>query len=71
MSIGTIGLPASHPVRAELTIRTIDLHNIYRFAERSEEINVIGHDEPTGNKVKVHLACVSDEVRRVLLHSWE
>jgi hypothetical protein len=70
MSIASIRLPSSHPFPAEITIRTIDLHNLCRFAEGSAEINFIGHDEPTGDKVTVYAACNSDEVRRVLLHSW-
>jgi hypothetical protein len=70
MSIASMRLPASHPFPAEITIGTIDLNNLCRFAERSAEINVIGHDEPTGNKVTVCVACVSDEVRQNLLHSW-
>jgi hypothetical protein len=70
MSIASIALPASHPFPAEITIGTIDLHNLCRFAEGSAEINLIGHDEPSGDEVTVHLACSSDEVRRILLHSW-
>jgi hypothetical protein len=70
MSITSIRLPASHPFPAEVTIGTTDLYNICRFAERSAEINVIGHDEPTGNKVTVYLTCNSAEARQVLLHSW-
>jgi hypothetical protein len=66
----SIRLPASHPFPAEITIGTIDLNNLCRFAERSAEMNVIGHDEPTGNKVTVYVACVCDEVRQILLHSW-
>jgi hypothetical protein len=46
------------------------LHSLCRFAEHSAEVNVIGHDEPTGNEVTVFVACVSDEVRQTLLHSW-
>jgi hypothetical protein len=71
MSIASIQLPASHPFPAEITIGTIDLNNLCRFAERSAEINVIGHDEPIGNKITVHLACATDQVRQVLLHSWD
>lgn len=70
MSIASIQLPASHPFPAGITIGTIELNNLCRFAEHSAEINVIGHDEPTGNKVTVYVACVSDEVRQILLHSW-
>jgi hypothetical protein len=70
MSVASIRLPTSHPVPAEITIGTIDLHRLSRFAEGSAEINFIGHDEPTGDKVKVYLACNSDEARQVLLHSW-
>ena len=70
MSLASIRLPASHPFPAEIMIGTIDLYNLYRFAEHSTEINVIGHDEPAGNKVKVYAACVSDQVRQMLLHSW-
>jgi hypothetical protein len=71
MSIASIRLPVSHPFPAEITIGTIDLNNLCRFAECSAEINVIGHDEPTDNKVTVYVACVSEEVRQVLLHSWD
>jgi hypothetical protein len=70
MSIARTSLPASHPFPAEITIDTIDLHNLCRFAERSGELNLIGHDEPTGDKVAVYLACISDEVRQILLDSW-
>jgi hypothetical protein len=70
MSISSIRLPASHPFLAEITIDTIDLNNLCRFAERSAEVNVIGHDEPTGDKVTVYAACNSDQVRQLLLHSW-
>jgi hypothetical protein len=70
MSITSIRLPASHPFPAEITIGTIDLNNLCRFADGSAEINVIGHDEPTGDKVTVCVTCNSDEVRRILLHSW-
>jgi hypothetical protein len=70
MSIASIRLPASHPFPAEITIDPIDLNNLCRFAERSAEINVVGHDEPTNNKVTVCVTCVTDEVRQILLHSW-
>jgi hypothetical protein len=70
MSIAGIWLPASHPFHAEITIDTIDLNKLCRFAERSGELNFVGHDEPTGDKVTVYLACNSDEVRRILLDSW-
>ena len=70
MSIASIRLPTSHPFPAEIRIGTIDLNNLCRFAEHSAEVNVIWHDEPTGNEVTVHVACVSDEVRQTLLHSW-
>jgi hypothetical protein len=70
MSISSIRLPASHPFPAEVTIATIDLNNLCRFAERSAEINFIGHDEPAGDKVTVYVTCNTDEARRVLLHSW-
>ena len=70
MSISTIRLPTSHPFPVKITIRTIDLSNLCRFAEHSAEVNVIGHDETTDNKVTVFLACNTDEVRQTLLHSW-
>ena len=44
MSIAnSICLPVSHPFPAEITTDTIDLHNLCRFAERSGELNLIGH----------------------------
>jgi hypothetical protein len=70
MSIASIRLPASHPFPAEITIDPIDLNNLCRFAERSVEVNVVGHDEPIGNKVTVYAACNTDEVRQILLDSW-
>jgi hypothetical protein len=70
MSIASIRLPASHRFPAEITIDTIDLNHLCRFAERSAEVNFVGHDEPTGNKVTVYVACNSDEVRQILLCSW-
>ena len=70
MSIASIRLPASHPFAVEVTVGIVDLNNLCRFAEHSVEINVIGHDDPTDNEVTVYLACVSDEVRQTLLHSW-
>jgi hypothetical protein len=70
MSIASIRLPASHPFHAEITIGTIDLNDLCRFADRSAEINYIGCDEPRGDKVTAYLACNSDKVRQTLLYSW-
>jgi hypothetical protein len=63
-------LPESHPVLAEITISTFDLHRFEQLDENHPETKIVGRDEPEDGMITVFVACASGEVADRLEDGW-
>jgi hypothetical protein len=68
--IERLSMPMSHPVPVAVTINLVDWFNFQRLNDNRPETNVIGHDEPRDGRITIYVACVSEEIKKLLEDGW-
>ena len=63
-------MPTSHPILTKLTIKAVDLHRLCLCSSQTVDYNLIGYDDGQDGLITAHIACVSDQVARLLEEVW-
>ena len=63
-------LPKSHPVLCELDIDCVDLYKFECLGENHPETRIIESDVVKNGRVRVFVACESEEVAKLLENAW-
>ena len=63
-------LPKSHPVLCELNIDCVDLYQFECLSENHPETNIMGQDSAENGRVRVFVACASEDVAKLLDNAW-
>ena len=66
-----VRLPRGYPVLAEVNIDPVDWFRFEQMVGDTPVTKIIGHDDPLGERLLVHVACASTSVRDRLRDGWE
>ena len=63
-------LPKTHRVLCELNIDCVDLYRFECLSDNHPEIRIIESDVVENGRARIHVACASDEVAKLLEGAW-
>lgn len=64
-------MPNSHPISVEISMPAENFFRFCQLSESSDEINIVGHDDPNDDGIMtVYVACINEEIGELLEDAW-